>query len=87
MILSDFLSRQTNDTSNLHEIIPISFNMYNTLYDLLGSRADRQILSTNAITNKSCRSKSTRSTGCKENDNSKYAYRKTKTPDTRGAGR
>ena len=33
MILSDFLSRQTHDTSNLHEIIPISFNMYNTLYE------------------------------------------------------
>ena len=27
MILSDFLSRQRNDNSNLHEIIPISFNM------------------------------------------------------------
>ena len=33
MILSDFLSRQMHDTSNLHEIIPISFNMYNTLYE------------------------------------------------------
>ena len=33
MILSDFLSRQTDDTSNLHEIIPISFNMYDTLYE------------------------------------------------------
>ena len=33
MILSDFLSRQTHDTSNLHEIIPISFNMYNALYE------------------------------------------------------
>ena len=28
MILSDFLSRQKHDNSNLHEIIPISFNMY-----------------------------------------------------------
>ena len=27
MILSDFLSRQTCDDSNPHEIIPISFNM------------------------------------------------------------
>ena len=27
MILSDFLSRQKNDDSNLHEIIPISFNI------------------------------------------------------------
>ena len=33
MILSDFLSRQTLDYSNSHEIIPISFNMYNTLYE------------------------------------------------------
>ena len=27
MILSDFLSRQRNDDSNPHTIIPISFNM------------------------------------------------------------
>ena len=27
MILSDLLSRQKNDDSNPHEIIPISFNM------------------------------------------------------------
>ena len=27
MVLSDFLSRQKTDDSNLHEIIPISFNM------------------------------------------------------------
>ena len=27
MVLSDFLSRQHADSSNLHEIIPISFNM------------------------------------------------------------
>ena len=33
MILSDFLSRQMPDTSNPHEIIPKSFNMYNTLYE------------------------------------------------------
>ena len=33
MILCDFLSRQTHDTGNLYEIIPISFNMYNTLYE------------------------------------------------------
>ena len=31
MILSDFLSRQKNDDSNPHEIIPISFNMYQVL--------------------------------------------------------
>ena len=31
MILSDFLSRQKHDDSNLHEIVPISFNMQNIL--------------------------------------------------------
>ena len=31
MVLSDFLSRQNNDESNPHEIIPISFNMHNVL--------------------------------------------------------
>ena len=33
MILSDFLSRQTHDTSDPREIIPISFNMYKALYE------------------------------------------------------
>ena len=33
MILSDFLSRQMHDDSDLHEIIPIPFNMCNTLYE------------------------------------------------------
>ena len=33
MILSDFLSRQMHDNSNPHETIPISFNMYNALYE------------------------------------------------------
>ena len=33
MVLSDFLSRQKNDYSNPHEIIPISFNMYKILND------------------------------------------------------
>ena len=33
MILSDFSSRQKHNTSNLHEITPISFNMYNALYE------------------------------------------------------
>ena len=31
MILSDFLSQQKNNDSNPHEIIPISFNMYQVL--------------------------------------------------------
>ena len=33
MILSDFLSRQKNNDSNPHEIIPISFSMQNILHD------------------------------------------------------
>ena len=32
MVLSDFLSRQNNDDSNPHEIIPISFNRYQVLH-------------------------------------------------------
>ena len=32
MILSDLLSRQTHDDSDLHDIIPISFNIHNTLH-------------------------------------------------------
>ena len=34
MILSDFLSRQTHDTSDPHEIISISLNIYNALYEI-----------------------------------------------------
>ena len=33
MVLSDFWSRQNNDNSNPHEIIPISFNMYQVLHE------------------------------------------------------
>ena len=33
MILSDFLSRQIHDNSDPHDIIPISFNMHNTLHE------------------------------------------------------
>ena len=33
MVLSDFLSRQIEDDSNLHEIIPISFNMQEILQE------------------------------------------------------
>ena len=32
MVMSNFLSRQTHDKSNPHEIIPISFNMHNVLH-------------------------------------------------------
>ena len=33
MVLSDFLLRQSNDNSNPHEIIPISFNMHKVLQE------------------------------------------------------
>ena len=33
MVLSDSLSRQNNDDSNPHEIIPISFNMQKELHE------------------------------------------------------
>ena len=33
MMLSDFLSRQSNNDSNPHEIIPISFNMHKVLQE------------------------------------------------------
>ena len=33
MVLSNFLSSQKNDDSNLHKIIPISFNTYKILND------------------------------------------------------
>ena len=33
MILSNFLLRQTHDDSDPHDIIPISFNMHNTLHE------------------------------------------------------
>ena len=33
MVLRDFLSRQKHDNSDPHEIIPISFNMHNALYE------------------------------------------------------
>ena len=35
MILSDFLSQQSNDDSNPNEIIPISFDIYQILEDNL----------------------------------------------------
>ena len=43
MILSDLLSRQKTDDSNLHKVIPISFNMQNILYHRyynIGERKD-----------------------------------------------
>ena len=33
MVLSDFVSRQSHDDSNLHEVKPISFNRHNLLHE------------------------------------------------------
>ena len=33
MVLSDFPLRKTNDDSNPHEVIPISFNMHQVLHE------------------------------------------------------
>ena len=33
MVLSNFLSRQNHDDSNLHKVIPVSFNMHNLLHE------------------------------------------------------
>ena len=33
MMLSDFLLRQNHDNSNPHKIIPISFNMHNSVHE------------------------------------------------------
>ena len=88
MILSDFLSRHMHDTNDLHEIIPISFNMYNTLYgDLLQSGNNRYIFSTDTVADERCRNKFTGSTRYKEDISHKYSYRKAKTPDTSETGR
>ena len=62
MILSDFLSRQTHDNSNLHEVIPILFNMFNTLYDNHYSiESRRQVFSSDKIADKGDRNNMTRS--------------------------
>ena len=42
MILSDFLSRQKNNDSNLHEAIPFSFNMQSILYDRYYNIGERE---------------------------------------------
>ena len=42
MILSDFLSRQKHDDSNLHKIIPISFKMQNLLHTRYNNIKERE---------------------------------------------
>ena len=48
MILSDFLSRQKHNYSNLHEIITILFNMQNRYYNI-GEEKRREILSLDKV--------------------------------------
>ena len=43
MILSDFLSRQKQDDSNSHNIIPISFNMQNVLQPRYYNTSEREL--------------------------------------------
>ena len=53
MILSDFLSRQDVDDSNLHEIIPISFNLRTVLQDKyynLDGESERYMIQTRSQT-------------------------------------
>ena len=52
MILSDFLSRQKQDNSNPHEIIPISFNMHNILHERYYNIGKSEIASTNVVSEK-----------------------------------
>ena len=42
MILNDFLSRQKNYDSNLHKVIPMSFNMQNILHDRYHNIGERK---------------------------------------------
>ena len=52
MVLSDFLSRQNNDDSNPHEIIPISFNMHKVLQENY-YKIDRYLVQTRSQTQSS----------------------------------
>ena len=56
MILCDFVSRQKHDNSNPHAITPISFEMYNILYERLYNLGlmDKYLVQTQSQT-KSCR--------------------------------
>ena len=52
MILSDFLSRQKHDDIYPHDIIPISFNMYNILHERYYNLGLMDKFSANSITDK-----------------------------------
>ena len=69
---------------NPHEVIPISFNMYKTLYENYYSieMETRPIFCSNKITDKSNRDNVTRSSWCKENVRHECTTRKAKVSDT-----
>ena len=68
MIWSDFLSRQTYDDSDPHDIIPISFSMHNTLHERYYKiETKERYLGTDMVTNKIKQSNITRGPWHKEN--------------------
>ena len=74
-----FLSRQMHDDSNPHEIIPISFNMYNVLYETYYRIEMKDQYLVDMFTDKSGWNSFARSTWSKKGNND----RKSKTSDTR----
>ena len=77
MILSDFLSRQEMDKSDLHEIIPIPFDMKAILNDKCYKLEEEnsKYMVQNLITSKRKRNKSARSAWIKERYRSKSKTR------------
>ena len=61
MILSDFFSRQTHDDSDPRDVIPISFNMHNTLHEKY-----YKLFNAEAFANKIMQSNTTRGPWCKK---------------------
>ena len=53
MVPSDFLSRQIGDDSDLHEIIPISFNLKGSTERKLPKHSKRHVHGTDKVTGKS----------------------------------
>ena len=88
MILSDFLSRQMHDDSNPHEIIPILFNMYNTLYETCYriETTDQYLVQTH-LQMKATGIGLLEVHGTRKDVSYKYIDRETKTPDTSETGR
>ena len=72
MILSDFFSRQTHEDSDPHDIIPVSFNMHNTLHERYYKIETKEILGTEAIANKVKQNNITRGPWHKENIRCKF---------------